>query len=275
VRWLVVSCVLGVLHGAAHADAADDLVAKGQALAEQGEWTQAIDAFKAADAQRPTATHACLIGLAYTRRELWPQAELFFARCRTRATAAEPLPSWYAGAVAELAGKLGDAGAVAIALATDPPAAGARFTLSSFAADEQLEPQTIHLAPGRYVVLVEAPRYRPARRELTVRAGQPETVTVHLEPRFRPSRVPPALVIGGGAVLAGALAFDLFALQPARDALGGTNAAYDANREAFRTRRAITIGMFAGGAALALAGVALRVTVYRDTGAAVAVEWRQ
>jgi hypothetical protein len=288
VRWFVVSCALIMLQRAARADEADELVAKGQALAEQGEWTQAIDRFKAADAARPTAKHACLIGLAYTRRELWPQAELFFARCRNRATAAEPLPTWYAGAMAELQGKLADAGAVAVALAIDPPVANARITLSSFAADEQLEAQTIHLAPGRYVVIAEAPDFQPARREIVVVAGQPQNVMIHLDRRFRPSRVPPGLVIGGAAALAGALAFDAFVLQPARDALAGTNAAYDANLDAFRTKRAVTIGMFAGGAALVLAGVALRFTVYRhreasiqasagvrDGAALFAVEWRR
>ncbi len=171
-------------------------------------------------------------------------------------------------------------------LAIDPPDARAQIALSSFPPDERLEAQTIHLAPGTYVAIVDAPDYESARREIVVAPGRPQTVTIHLEPRFHPSRVPPVLVIGGAALLAGALAYDLFALQPARDALGSSNAAYDAKLDDFHTRRTITIGMFAGGAALALVGIALRVTVFRhrevevsatvgDGGAQLAIEWRR
>ena len=88
-RTAIVVAALCAVSSIVRADEIDELVAKGQELAKQSEWTQAIDAFKQADAKRPRALHACMIGLAYTRRELWPDAELFFARCHARASASD------------------------------------------------------------------------------------------------------------------------------------------------------------------------------------------
>src|SRR4029079_11617073 len=78
----------------AHADEVDDLEAKGEELAKQNEYTQAITVFKQADAKRPRAAHACMIGLAYMRREAWPQAELFLALCEKRAAPGDQPPDW-------------------------------------------------------------------------------------------------------------------------------------------------------------------------------------
>jgi uncharacterized protein HemY len=90
----------------ARADDTADLVTKGQELAKQGAWSQAITAFKQADAQQPRAQNACFIGLAYLRRELWGQAELHFAICHARAKPDDPLPEWAAEAETQLAQKL-------------------------------------------------------------------------------------------------------------------------------------------------------------------------
>src|ERR1700733_8442606 len=78
----------------ARADEVSDLEARGEQLAKSSEYTQAIAAFKAADLRRPRAVHACMIGLAYLRRELWPQAELFLASCEKRASPGDQPPGW-------------------------------------------------------------------------------------------------------------------------------------------------------------------------------------
>src|SRR5260221_4772999 len=138
----------------ARADDVDDLVVQGEALAKQAEWSRAITAFKAADAQRPRAKHACLIGLAYTRRELWAEAELFLSVCRQRASTGDPLPEWIAEAEGQLAAKLAASNAAPVAIATDPASAPAVMSVSSFAPDEKFPARTIHLAPGVHVVHV-------------------------------------------------------------------------------------------------------------------------
>ena len=53
----------------AHAESPADLQARGEDQARQGHYTEAIDSFKAADRLEPSAAHACLIALAYVRRE--------------------------------------------------------------------------------------------------------------------------------------------------------------------------------------------------------------
>src|SRR5688500_16173875 len=151
---LVVLCALAV---PARADEVDDLVAKGNALAQKSEYTQAIAAFKQADAKRPRAAHACMIGLAYMRREAWPQAELFLALCEKRAVPGDQPPDWVDAAHQQLASKLSAAQIPAITIEVTPPHAGARLTVSSFAPDEVFDPQTIHLAPGVHVIQLTAP----------------------------------------------------------------------------------------------------------------------
>src|SRR5258706_11614988 len=165
VRIAVVVAALGPI---AHADGVDDLVTRGEDAGRRGDLSVAIDAFKQADAQRPLAKHACLIGLAYTRRELWPQAELFFARCRKRATPSDPIPDWLGTAEQQLADKLAATHTVAVAFAITPATAPARVSVSSFAPDETFDPQTIHLAPGAYTILITAEGYLRTKRELVI-----------------------------------------------------------------------------------------------------------
>ena len=186
---LVVLCTLAV---AARADEVDDLVAQGDALAKQSEYTQAITKFKLADAKRPRALHACMIGLAYMRREAWPQAELFFALCEKRAVVGDQPPDWIDAAQQQLASKLRAAQIPAITIEVTPPDAGARLTVSSFAPDEVFDPQTVHLAPGVHVIALTAPGYRKVSRQLTVEAAVPQTVSFVLERDPGPASVLPA-----------------------------------------------------------------------------------
>ena len=108
---LVVGLVAGIAaFGSAIADDSnpkvDALVAEGEALAKAGNFSAATEKWKSADKVLPRAKHACLIGLAYTRREYWPQAEVFFARCRQNASASDPVPTWLDAAEKQLEEKL-------------------------------------------------------------------------------------------------------------------------------------------------------------------------
>ncbi len=276
----------------ARADDVDDLVARGEELARQHEYTQAIAAFKQADARRPRAAHACMIGLAYMRRELWPQAELFFARCEKRAAPGDQPPDWIDTAHHELATKLRAAHIPAITIDVSPPRAGALLTVSSFAPDERFEAQTIHLAPGKHVIEVTAPGYHRASREILVESGEAQTVTFALawdssaqrreSSTSKTNRSLTPWIVGGvgGVLLGGGIAYDLAALQPARNRLekAETGIAYDAYADGFRTKRYITVGLIAAGALVLGTGIVLGFTmsasVDRD-GAAVALQWQR
>src|SRR5690348_7144786 len=116
-RWVPFVALL--VASPARADDAESLTAQGEEQARNGEFTRAIELFKKADALAPSAKHACLIGLAYTRRELWSQAEIFLDRCKDRATAADPLPDWFAQATAQLAQKLAGVDVATVELRVD------------------------------------------------------------------------------------------------------------------------------------------------------------
>jgi hypothetical protein len=271
----------------AHADDVDDLVAKGEALAKQSEFTSAIDTFKQADAIRPRAKHACLIGLVYARRELWPQAELFFARCRSRATDEDPLPKWIDDAQHQLETKLTGAGAAAITIVVTPAEAHPQVTVSSFAPDEVFEPQTIHLAPGHHTLDVTADGFTAASREVVVTTAAPQTITIEMH---RPGETPPVvavqpppppppphslvpavIVVGGLALGVAGGAFELFVFKPARDQLASAPdaAVYESRRSSFALRRDVTIGLYAGAVAAVAIGVVLRYTVFADSSVTV------
>jgi hypothetical protein len=293
--WVVAALAVGLTTGVARADDVDDLVARGEAYGKDGEWTKAIDAFKAADAQRPRAQHACLIGLAYTRRELWPQAELFLARCRQRATTDDPAPEWIADAEATLTQKLAGVNAVAVTITVGPPGAAAEIAVTGFAPDETFSPRTLHLAPGSYTLRVSAPGYLPEAREIALGAAPQVEVAfaLHRPPTTRyvpPSRIGTAILIGGGALALGAIGYHALALRPAHGDLddAGSQAAYDEHLPTFRHRRAIAVGLYAGAAATLVVGAILKATVFRghevpvqvsatvqDGGAAFALEWQR
>lgn len=267
---------------AARADGVDDLVAQGEALAKQSDYTRAIDAFKKADAIRPRAKHACLIGLVYTRRELWPEAELFFTLCRARATADDPLPPWIGDAEQQLAAKLAETGAAAVTIKVRPLDARVSISVSSFAPDEAFPPRTIHLARGRHVLEVSAPGYASVSREVVVETGDPQTVEIELQTTQaaaeaaararRPivlrepprSNVPLYLALGGLALGLGGGAFDYFVVKPQYDKLSSapTDAVFDRSTGAYRTDRDVAVAMYAGAAAAVVTGVVLRFTVY-------------
>ena len=278
----------------ARADAIDDLVAKGEELAKRREYSQAIAAFKEADRGRPTAANACRIGLAYTRRELWSQAEVFFARCRERASATDPAPDWAGEAETALAQKIESASVPAITIAVTPT--NARIRILTFPQDEDFTARTIHLSAGTYVLEVETPEYVKATREIVV-ADQPQRVEIALEPIAKPIPPPPPppprvaasnaplVMIGiGGAIGLAAIAVDVFPVRTARrELLDARNPEQYADRvDRYERWRAIDIGLTALAVATTSVGVwwwrhdlsRARVTAQlRPSGATIGMEW--
>lgn len=279
-RWLAAALALlapSMSISTAMADDVDDLVASGEALAKRGEYSRAIEAFKRADARRPRALHACLIALSYTRRELWAQAEVALAACHARAGAGagDPLPPWVDSLDRTLAAKLEAVDVAAIEIRVAPPAGSAMISISSFSPDETFAPRVVHLAPGTYTVSAAAPGGGRATRTIVVADRAPQTVTLRLVPEARPSRVPWLVIGAGGLLAAGGLAWDLLAVQPVRGRLedaaaAGNGPAWARDSRTFDRRRALAIGLFAGAALAAGAGVALRFTVYRREAALTA-----
>jgi hypothetical protein len=277
VRTVLVAVVVLAVARSAYADDVDDLVAQGESLAKQAEWSRAIDAFKAADAKRPRAKHACLIGLAYTRRELWAEAELFVSICKQRATADDPMPDWAEEAQRTLSAKLAASNADAIAITVTPPTALAMVNVSSFAPGETFTPRTIHLAPGTHVITVTAPGYKPSKRDITVTGNNSQQhIEVRLEPEHvaaPPSQIPLYIAIVGGALLASAIAYDELVVQPAFDDLRNNDTAlgYYTQLPDVDRKRHIAMGLFAAGGITVVTGLVLRLTVLRHREAAVTV----
>jgi hypothetical protein len=147
---------------------APELQQQGEDLAKQGRFTEAIDSFKAADKLQPSAAHACLIALAYTRRELWPQAEIWLQLCQVRASPQDPLPDWAPAEQDQIGERLTAANVAAVQIEVQPAEAGAKLTVSSFAPDEQFAPRTIHLPFGTHQIFAHAQGYKDESQTLEV-----------------------------------------------------------------------------------------------------------
>jgi hypothetical protein len=279
VRLVLALCLVA---GVARADEVDDLVARGQALGKDGQWTQAIAAFKAADAKQKRALHACLIGLAYTRREAWGQAELFFATCRERAQTGDPVPDWLAEAEQQLAAKIAATATPAVTI-TVVPAGAARIAVSGFPADETFAPRTIHLAPGSYTITASAPGFAPTDRAITVVTGSAQALRIELD-RGGGSRLPLYLYVTAGALAVAGIVYDELEVQSVRDDLAASNGGFETEHATFEHRRDLAIGLFAGAIVTAGAGAILHYTTSRDVevaasiapgAAAIQIGWRQ
>jgi hypothetical protein len=179
---------------------ADDraaLQAKGEQLAKDGKYTDAIEAFKAADRIEKRAAHACLISLAYTRRELWPQAELFLSFCHQRAKPGDPLPDWVSLADQQIRDRLIAAGLVEVSIEAKPP--NAQVTVSSFAPDEVFDPRTIHLPIGTHVVFAKAPGYLDGQVIVQITDKTTKHVVIELAPNAGSAK-PGEPLVGKGQV---------------------------------------------------------------------------
>ena len=280
----IVVAGLGVLApSVATADeTAETFRARGEQLAKDGRYSEAIDAFKQAERMEPRARHACLIALAYTRRELWPQAEIFLAQCESRATPADPLPEWVPVAKQQLAERLAAVNVARVELKVEPAGADVKLAVSSFAPDELFTPRAIHLPPGRHVVIATAKGYNDAQKTVEVSDRSPQTGTITMlpiedktipgpggggvvSPAPAKSKVPLALMATGGGLVAVGAALHVFWYKPARDDLAATTdrGMYDgALTDKWSRARAVTIGVYAVGAATLVTGLVLRFTLF-------------
>lgn len=285
----IVIAGLGVLLpsiGRADGESAESFRARGEQLAKDGRYSEAIDAFKQAERIEPRARHSCLIALAYTRRELWPQAEIFLEQCESRATPADPLPEWVPVAKQQLAERLAAVNVAPVEIKVEPAGTEVKLAVSSFAPDELFSPRTIHLPPGRHVIIATAQGYSDAQKTIEVTDRSPQTVTITmlplddkkgvgpdgthpppLPPPPAKSKVPLAIMAtGGGVILVGA-ALHLFYYKPAREDLATTQnlMAYNgALTDRWRTRRLVTIGVYSVGAVTLLTGLVLNYTVFKQ-----------
>lgn len=260
---LIVGLVVGLAEfGSAKADGSnpkvDALVAEGEALAKEGNFSAATEKWKTADKELPRAKHACLIGLAYTRREYWPQAEVFFARCRQNATATDPVPTWLDAAEKQLEQKLAIAPVAAIKLSVDPPSAAAQFIVSSFAPDESFGPRVVHLALGSHSVTVTAPGYASTTVIVDVKNKADQFITVALKkpgesPTNDPNQVP--LPVGTTGTGNGTSGTSTGAVGTGTNPNVGSHMGLGADRISTKPSRVPMVVMGAGGTLVVIGGI--------------------
>ncbi len=257
-----------------------DLQTEGEALARDAHYTEAIEKFKAADKLEPRASHACLIALAYTRRELWSEAEIFLDKCHQRATPQDPLPDWVPEADKQIIDRLNAANVAPVEIVVTPAGAKAEVTVSSFAPDESFAPRTIHLPPGHHVILAKAEGYPEVSRAIDITDKTPQHVTIDLAapapaPTPTAPRAPspsnlPTYVIGAGlgiGVVGAILHVAYYAPIHSKLDTASKNddpATYMANSGKFDTAQRIVIGTYAVGGAVLLTGVILKYTAFKQ-----------
>lgn len=179
---LIVAAVLATPAVVRAQPTAAELQAAGEQAAKQGEYDKAIDDFKKADRIEPKAAHACLIALAYARRNLWPQAEIFRTVCHARATASDPLPPWIATADKQIDNAIATETLAAITIDVTPGDAAsiAQITVSSFAPDETFPPRMIHLPPGIHQIFATAPGYDQGHQLIEIKDKTPQHIVIEL-----------------------------------------------------------------------------------------------
>jgi hypothetical protein len=255
------------LTATAHAQpTAVELQARGEDLAKDNRFSEAIDAFKEADRLEVRASHACLIALAYTRRELWPQAEIWLDQCQKRAHAGDAVPEWGIDLAKQIQSHVDEDEVAAIELAVTPANVPVKIVVSSFAPDESFSPRTIHLPVGHHVVIATAPGYAETRRDLDVTAKQPQHVVLDMKPVVGSFTVAThahashsnAMVYAGGALLgagvltAGWMSFEYLKLKDAHDTVDFQQ--YRDHEGLYDVARYATIGLWIAGGALAITG---------------------
>ena len=283
-----------VLAGAAVARAqqptAAQLQAEGEQDAKDGNYAAAIDKFKAADRIEERASHACLIALAYTRRNLWPQAEIFRTECHERVSASDPLPEWMPVADKQIDAAIASANVAAVTIQVEPAEASAQaeVTVSSFAPDEKFPPRTIHLPPGIHQIFATAPGYAEGHQLIEIKDGDktPRTIVIRLhrpEDVAGPSAVPaepsatahasggtsrvPWILIGAGGTLA--VAGGILHATVLRNAYNRLADAKDptaymnADNGDYERDRKIVLGLYGAAAVTIGIGVVLKYTVFK------------
>lgn len=274
------SCVLS--SAAAWADDPAALQRRGERLAKDGQYGEAIEAFKAADAEAPTAERACLIALAYGRRNLYGQAELFFDLCHRRAADGEALPSWVAGVETQVRKRLEGANLTPVTIVVKH-AKRPSVLVSAFAPDESFAPRTIYLPRGRHIVTVTARGHDAVERAVVVDDGAPLEVVIDLREGVAPVAMAPArshlgrnltfagiaVAAIGGVIHATWYRSELHELEAAQSPPDPVR--YEAHADSYRQARYVTVGLYGAGALTAIAGLVLHATSRREHATSVAV----
>jgi hypothetical protein len=283
-----------VMFGAriAAAESAVELQAEGEAAAKAGNYAGAIDKFKAADRLESRASHACLIALAYTRRNLWPQAEIFRSMCHARATTTDPLPDWMGAADKAIDNAIAAADVAVVTIRVEPAEAAqtAQLTVSSFAPDESFAPRAIHLPPGVHQVFASARGYEPGSQLVEVKSKTAISIVITLHrsiPEVPPSRVPWIVMGAGlataatGAVLEGTWYRN--ELIQYRNHVNDPGGVPKSINDAWELRRDVVIGCYVAGGLAVATGLVLKYTVFesapsvafvpRADGGIVALAW--
>ncbi|HEY0254623.1 MAG TPA: hypothetical protein VGC41_24015 [Kofleriaceae bacterium] len=256
-RSVVILLLLAV--GTAHAElTAAELQKTGEDLARAGRYTEAIDAFKAADKKAVRASHACLIALAYARKDQWTPAEIWDVVCHARASKTDPLPEWQGALEQQISTAV--AALAPVSFVVDPDTG--TIALDEFP-DSPFGAATIHLAPGAHAITVTAPRFEAGHRTITVTGAVPQHVAVKLvaEPAVaapaaettysKPLVVTGAVVAGVGVLSYAAMAYAWRELHVNRGFGTWRETLYDVTRPA-------TIGLWAVGGGLVITGLLLR-----------------
>lgn len=273
----------------AWAEDPDRLQARGEQLAKDGQFGEAIDVFKDADSQEPTAERACLIGLAYGRRNLYGQAELFFDLCHQRVADGDKMPAWVAGVEAQFRKRLEAANLAPVTIIVKH-AKKPRIVVTAFAPDEDFAPRTIYLPPGRHVVTVTSRGKEPVEKAVVVEDSAPIDLVIDLRERKGPeapeeqekpegtpssTRGRNAILGGAGLIVVGAVIhgtwyrsqlLELEAAQSPPDPLR-----YDAHADGYRKARYVTVGLYAAGVITAIVGVVLYANSRREDATTVSV----
>lgn len=263
---------------------ADDPAAlqrRGEQLAKDGQFGEAIDAFKAADAIEPTAERACLVALAYSRRNLYGQAELFFDLCHRRETSSDRIPDWVSAVERRFRARL-DAANLARVTIVVTDGRDARVVVSAFTPDEGFSPRTIYLPRGRHTITVTAPQHAPVERVVTVDDHEPLRIEISLRddavapPARTASHLGRDLILGGlgvaavgGVIHATWYRSELNELEAAQSP--ADPARYAAHADAYRASRYVTVGLYSVGAATLVAGILLHAIRRHDTTPTIAL----
>ena len=256
----------------ARADAIADLQASGEELAKNGRYGEAIAKFKEADTIEPRATFACLIALAYTRKENWPQAELYLSLCHERgAQAGATLPDWVPLADQQIKERLEAAGVVPVTIRIKPEGTDVRLTVSSFAPDEQFGPRTIYLPLGTHAIVAHAPNHDDVKQIIEIKEwGKPIEVVIDLD--AKPPQPGPRIkrggtlmkagliVTGAGLVSYGVFGFAWWKEKSITDADPSNDGDYSKYYDLYTYTRISTIALWSAGAGLVIGSLVLRGT---------------
>jgi len=248
--------------GVARAETRAELQAHGEELGRQGLWTDAIRAFKAAEKLEHRAIHACLIALAYTRKEAWPQAELFLAACHE--PTGETLPEWVPEAEAQITERLHNANLTEVTIEVRPAKMATTLTVSSFAPDELFTPRPIHLPRGTHVIVGHAKGYPDQEQVVVIDSATPRHVVIDFLARpkaaasARQRAARPLLLAGGASLGLGAVSYGVMAYEWNKLEHAASGPAWDKHDGLYKTTRATTIAFGAIGLGLVVTGLVLR-----------------